>query len=385
MKSVLVCGAFAIWFLAAEMAHAQAPSSDSFEELARRAEASLDSQPAEAASLYQQALAIRPAWTEGWLYLGAALYQSDRYAEATDAFRKGVSLAPGNGTAWAFLGLCEAELDNPEQALADIRKGEELGLGSNRQFEVAVRIKATKILLRSSSFDEAFAQLQPLANGSENSPAVVETMGLCVLATPQAISELSEQRRAVVRLAGKAAWALVSQRPKEAEAAYQQLLAQYPNEPGVHYAYSLYRMETDVSAALAEFQKELQNNPKHWPARVLMASLQIRQGAPDLAIQSLKEALKVVPPKYRWLCHAELGRANLTAGYLEAAIGELGTAVRLAPSNARVRFFLSQAYRRAGRAEDARRETAEFQKLKAQQDPLGVPSFLPFANPAGKK
>ena len=42
--------------------------------------------------------------------------------------------------------------------------------------------------------------------------------------------------------------------------------------------------------------------------------------------------------------------------------------------------MLSQAFRRAGRTEDAQKETAEFQKLKVLQDPLGVPSLRSFAN-----
>ena len=47
-------------------------------------------------------------------------------------------------------------------------------------------------------------------------------------------------------------------------------------------------------------------------------------------------------------------------------------------SNPQVHFFLSQAYRRAGRKTDAQRETAEFEKLKVQQDPLGVGALAPF-------
>src|SRR5947209_3248432 len=102
-------------FLCALSAQESAPD---FQDLARRAEALLDSKPAEAATLYQQALTLKPDWAEGWLYLGATLYQQDRYAEATDAFRKGIALSPQQGTAWGFLGLSEAMLDNPEQALA---------------------------------------------------------------------------------------------------------------------------------------------------------------------------------------------------------------------------------------------------------------------------
>ena len=371
MKSLL-----ALSLLAA--AYAQSPSSDEFDDLSRRAAAVLDSQPAEAAGLYKKALALRPEWAEGWLYMGGALYALNRYAEASDAFRKGVELAPGIGTGWAFLGLNEAELGDQDQALADIRKGEELGLGTNQNFEIAARVKAAQILIRSSTFDEAMGQLQPLARHNVNNPAVIETMGLCALALPDTSDQLSPQRRAVVDMAGKAAWDSVTLHPEEAKAGYLKLIEQYPTEPGVHNAYGLYLMETDLTAALAEFRKEVQQTPKHWPAMMLIASMEIRQGEGEQALATLRDAMKIIPARYRWLCHAEMGRANMTADKLDAAIGELQTAVRLMASNANVHYFLSEAYRRDGKKADAEKERAEFEKLKVQQDPLGVPGLRPF-------
>jgi predicted Zn-dependent protease len=359
-------------------------SKDTFEDLQHRAAAALDRRPEEAAGLFKQALAIRPEWAEGWLYMGGALYQAGRYAEATDALRKGVELAPSIGTGWALLGLSESQLEDRDQALADVRKGEDLGLGNNPRFEAAVRVRAAVLLIQSSSFDEALAQLQPLSRFPDNPPPVEETMGICVLGIPAELTQLSPQRRAVVDLAGKAAWAFSSQHPDQAAAAYRQLIDQYPNEPGVHYAYGLYLMETDLTAALAELQKEVRNNPQHWPALLVLGSLQIRQGTPDQAIETLHAALKIVPAKYHWLCHTDLGRANLDANHLDAAIAELENAARQMPSSANVHFFLAQAYRQAGRKADAERERAEFEKMKAQQDPLGVPALHPFGY-AGKK
>lgn len=355
-------------------AQGQAPS---FDDLARRAEAALDSRPAEAAALYRQALALRPDWAEGWLYLGATLYQTGRYAEATHAFRKGITLAPAQGTAWAFLGMCEAELDNPEQALADISKGLELGLGDNWPFQVAVRIKAAQIHIQASAFDQALLHLQPLSLKNENAPAVVETMGLTALGLAAVPSQLPEARRAVVRSAGRAAWALANQHPAEAAAAYRELIEQYPNEPGVHYAHGLYLMESDMSGALAEFQKEVQVNPNHWPALIVMGGLQVRQGAAESAVQTLNRAMKLAPATQRWIIHGDLGRAKMTGDDLPGAVAEFETAVRLMPVNAQLRFLLSQAYRRAGRAADADKQKAEFEKLKALEDPLGVPGFRP--------
>ena len=366
---------------AAPWLRAQTPVKEQFEDLSRRAEAALDSRPEEAILLYKQALGIRPDWPEGWLYMGGALYQRGHYAEATDALRKGIGLAPIFANGWALLGLSESQLDDPEQALADIRKGEELGLGGNPQFETAVRARAAQLLIRTSAFDDALAQLQPLTKYPDDPPPVLEAMGLCALASPEDIARITPQRRAVVDLAGKAAWALASQHRDVAAAGYRQLLAQYPSEPGVHYAYGLYLMETDSKAALAEFQNEVHNNPKHWPSLVGIASIQIQQGAPGQALESLHAAMKAVPTNYRWLCHANLGRANLDANNLTAAISELEDAVRQMPSSASAHFFLAEAYRRAGREADAGREAAEFEKAKVQQDSLGVPVLHQFGIP----
>ena len=159
---------FCVLLLTAAAARPQSTPKQQFEDLAHRAEAALDKRPEEAAGLYRQALALRPAWGEGWMYLGAALYQLNRFAEATDALRKGLELAPGIGTGWALLGMSESQLEDQDQALADIRKGESLGLGANLPFEVAVRVRAVEMLVKSSSFDEGFSQLQPLAKHPEH-------------------------------------------------------------------------------------------------------------------------------------------------------------------------------------------------------------------------
>ena len=374
LSAAMLCLAF----LPPPAIRAQPPAKDNFDDLARRAQSALDTRPEEGARLYKQALALRPEWAEGWFYMGGALYQLGRYAESTDALRKGVELAPVVGTGWALLGLSESQLEDQDQALADIRKGENLGLGANLQFETAVRVRAAQVLIRSSAFDEALAQLQPLSKYPGNPPPVEEAMGLCVLALPEEMAQLSPQKRAVADLAGKAAWAFASQHPDAASSSYKQLLEQYPNEPGVHYAYGLYLMETDLNAALAEFQKEAQNNPGHWPALLVAASLQIRNGTPEQAMETLRAALRITPAKYHWICHANLGRANLDAGKVDAAIAELQNAARLMPSNPNVHFFLAEAYRQAGRKADAEKERAEFEKAKIQQDPLGVPALHPF-------
>jgi tetratricopeptide (TPR) repeat protein len=366
MKLLLTCA------LLARIAAAGAQA-DSFEDLAQRAQAAVDTDPARAASLFKQALDQKPAWPEGWFYLGGVLYRLDRYSEARDAFNKGIELSPRNGVAWGFLGLAEYELGNIDNARMAIDKGEKLGLGPNTGFEAAVRQRAAMILLRASLFDQAMSQLQPLSKSQENSPAVVEAVGLCSLAIASDPKTLTESRRKVVDLAGKAMWAAISQRPKDAKEGFDQLLATYPNEPGVHYAAGLFLMDSDQHSALGEFEKELRGNPDHWPTLLVAAFLETRQGTPDVALQMAERAFKFAPAGYFWLCDAEMGRALLAKDQPEKAVPLFEHAVKLQPDNAQTHFYLEQAYRRVGRKADALRERDEFTRLKALQDPQSLP------------
>ena len=171
-------------------------------------------------------------------------------------------------------------------------------------------------------------------------------------------------------------WAATSQRPKDADDGFRELLETYPKEPGVHYAFGLYLMDTDQHAALEEFEKELSSNPSHWPTLLVAAFLETRQGTPDVAMQFAERARKLAPASYFWLCDAEIGRALLAQDQPEKAVPLFEHAVKLQTDNAQTHFYLEQAYRRVGRKNDAQRERDEFVRLKAQQDPNSLPGIV---------
>jgi tetratricopeptide (TPR) repeat protein len=347
-----------------------------FDSLAQQAQAVIDTNPAQAAELYRKALALKPDWPEGWFYLGGAEYGQGHYQQAHEAFEKGLPLSPKNGTAWGFLGLCDYELGQYGKAIEEIAKGEELGLGNNAGFETAVRQRAALILIRGSFFDKAMAQLQPLTKHQVNDPAVVEAVGLCALARPDDPAKLVAAQRAVVDLAGQALWAATSQRPEEAKAGYEKLMATYPNEPGVHDAHGLYLMDFDQAAALAEFRKEIAMDPSHWPSLLVAAFLETREGNTDTSLRDAEEALKLAPKAFHWLCYAEIGRSLLAAGKPEKAAAAFEESVKREPGNAQTHFYLEQAYRLSGRRAEAEKEKAEFIRLKAAEDPLSLPGLM---------
>ena len=358
---------------------AQVTPGDDFDSLSRRAREAMDAaRLPDAVDAYSRALAIRPAWVEGAFNLGGALYELKRYPEAIKALERATTLAPKVGLGWALRGLSEAEAGRPQPALAHLVKAEALGLDTNLEMEITVRVRAAQLLLRASNYDGAFVQLTPLAKRAGDAPLLLETVGLCVLASNQDPGKLLDRQRTVAELAGTAVWAGLNNLPEASAAAYKQLFEQYGDEPGVHYAHGSFLSNTDIAAASAEFEKELAANPAHWPALLLLASLQSKQGQTEEAIKTLQRGMRVVPARLQAMCHLELGRAQFRSGNVDAALKELLIAGRSLPDSAEVHFQLAQVYRRTGRKVEAQKELDEFQRLKAKQGDLYVPAEKPF-------
>lgn len=339
-----------------------------FESLSRQAASALAANPAEAAKLYRQALDMRPGWAEGWFYLGASLYELQRYGESEQAFHEAAKLAPDNGTVWAFLGLSEYQAGEYQQAWADLRKGEDLGLGNDKPFISSIRNHAALICLRASNFGGAMEQLEPLARIGDDSTATIEDMGVSVLGAPYLPPQIPAEKKAIVELAGRAAWGLSRERPDEARPFLDQLRAKYPKEAGVHYLYGLYLVAQDPEAALNQFRQEIEIRPSYVPARLQAAQINLMAGRLQNALKLGTEALRLEPGNP--YCELITGRAYLRLGQTDKAEAAFEAAARLAPDNPQPHFYLAQIYHRAGKNAEAEREQAEYKRLKTVLQPI---------------
>ncbi len=360
-------------FARAVAASALPPQTADFDELSRRASAALQSDPRGAVELYTQALALRPSWAEGWFDLAAAFYENGQYGQSREAFGRAAVLAPQKGAVWAFLGLCEYELHDYPRALSDMAKGETLGLPDNPQFVSSVHNRAALICLRDRDFSAAVQQLQPLAKLGDASPATIDAFGVSVLGLPYVPPDIPAAKRPLIELAGRVEWQLSAEHEAQAGQLLQQLVAQYPAEPGVHYLNGIYLLGQDQAAARAEFDKELQISPSNAAARLQIAILEIRADHPDRAIVLARQALALEPDNA--LGHAVLARAYMDQREFVQALGELKRAASFAPQNAQIHFYLQQVYRQLGKTAEAEKETAEFKRLRSEKDSLGLSSF----------
>ena len=122
----------------AQAAAADLPWTVGFEEAARRAAAARDHDAAEAVRWYREAVRQRPAWDEGWWYIGALSYERGRDADAAKAFRRFVELKPDSGPAWALRGLSDFRLKDYDSALRHLTRGLSLGSVGNVEIRDAV-------------------------------------------------------------------------------------------------------------------------------------------------------------------------------------------------------------------------------------------------------
>src|SRR4051795_13048437 len=93
----------------------------SFQTLSHQAELARDNKRlAQAVTLYQQALKLKPDWDEGLWNVGSISYDLDRYVECAPAFRRLAAVKPDSVPAWTMAGLCEYKLRQYDAALESL-------------------------------------------------------------------------------------------------------------------------------------------------------------------------------------------------------------------------------------------------------------------------
>jgi tetratricopeptide (TPR) repeat protein len=322
----------------------------------------------EAIKLYREAVSLRPRWAEGWFNLGTLLYDKDAFADAAVALGRAAALSPNVGTTWALLGLCEFKLGRHADALEHIRRGRRLGVSADPQFRRVMLYHEGLLLVGKGDFERAQETLGQLSQEGVESDELFTALGLAVLRLR--FSELlagDAALREVVARAGHAEHLAAQKKFDEAQREYERLAADFPKGQNVHYARGRYLLVShDDEGAVAELLREIENNPRHLLAHLLVADTRLRQREFAAGLPYAEEAAKLSPrlPLARYL----LGSLLLGAGQTGRAVAELETAARLMPDEPKIFYALSNAYLRAGRKSEAARALAAFARLKERSE-----------------
>ena len=339
-----------------------ARSSAAFDKLVQEAHAAREATRLdEAITLYGKAVAQRPDWLEGHWYLGLSYYDLDRYELCRDSFRRITQRDPKNGGGWSFKGLCEFRLKNYDIALEDLIKGRSLGLPQQRDVVSVSRYHIAALLNRMEEYEESQRILHEFVLEGDDSPRIIELLGIAALRLPVLPGELPAGRREQIMMAGRAAYFAAARMSTAARPAFEELLRRYPETPNVHYAYGLFLINEHPDEALEQFREELKVSPRHPWAKLQMAFEYIKRAEWEEGQRWAQEAVTEAPNLF--VARKALGQILLETGDIENAIKELEAGVRIAPHSPTLRFTLARAYRRAGRSTDAEREQAEFTRL----------------------
>ena len=88
----------------------------------------------------------------------------------------------------------------------------------------------------------------------------------------------------------------------------------------------------------------------------------VKRGEAAKAKPYAEEALRLDPQHFA--VHLAMGQVWFETGDVPKAIASFERGAKLAPGSPQAHFLLARAYGRAGRAEDADRERAEFRRLE---------------------
>jgi tetratricopeptide (TPR) repeat protein len=342
-------------------------TTQNFKQLSEQAgKASEENRLDEAAILYRKALTVQPGWAEGWWALGTLHYDKNQYSQAARAFQKLIALRPANGSARAMLGLCQVELKQYSDALKNLSGAQQLGVIDDSQLRRVVLYQLGSMQLHSRRFGDAKSTFTQLVKDGIRSDEVITGMGIAALGMPPAnLPDKNTPGRDVVDRVGRAESLAAKKEFDEAKQIYTLLTTEYPSYPNLHFAFGrLYLEAHELDEAIAEFQKELQNDPKHLGALLEIAAVRYRVDSAD-GVKYAEQAVKLNPQLP--FGHYLLGLLYLDTDRTAEAIPELEIARKAFAKQPQIYFALGNAYAKSGKKEEAARMRAEFVRLNAQK------------------
>jgi len=119
----------------------------------------------------------------------------------------------------------------------------------------------------------------------------------------------------------------------------------------------------DLKTAASHFEILVENRPDWSDARYSLASIYARTGRPEEAAKNLLVVLQGEPDHYR--ANLLLGRMLFLNGTFVEALPYLEKAASVEPKSVEAHQFLSEAYAKLGQEENAAREHAEAERLRA--------------------
>lgn len=317
-----------------------------FDDLARKAAAAREAGQADAAiQLYQDALKIRPAWTEGWWDLGLLYSEVGRHAEAIPSFKKVVAATPKIGAAWAYLGLAEFETKDYESSLASLQRAQELGFADLPSVEKVASYHLSLLLNWNGRFEDAWDLLAAKFGEPPIADQTKTALALALLRVPLLPDQIDPSKDALIDTAGETAAFLVQGDFAHALPLFEQMLKDYPNTPFLHYAYgSALIFQSRFEQAEQQLRAETKVSPESALPYIRLAIIALKTQRVQDALPAAEHSVKLAPQSA--LAHQVLARVLTELGKGDQAAKELGLANSLKPEKPQADPRVARLYAR---------------------------------------
>ncbi len=312
---------------------------------------------------YEEILRIAPNLSAAYNNLGALYFRQNEYSKAATILQQGLKVNPSMTTASALLGISRYQMGE----YAEARQPLETALKANpRDKNAAVFLANDLTELR--DFDGAANTLRQVARREpENQQIQYMLAKVYMKLSEKALAKMKTINPNSALSHALSAEVMESMNNYEGAAAeLKKAVAISPHEPGMHYKLgdAYWNLEQWAPAA-QEFQAELSVDPRNCRAHWKLGNIVLQQnGSPEDAIADENKALKTCPVLTG--AHIDLGRALLKLRRGDAALHEFEIAEKTEPTDPRIHYLLSQAFRSAGREQEAKSEMQLFSKLGQQ-------------------
>jgi tetratricopeptide (TPR) repeat protein len=351
-----------------------APSSQrQVQEHTRKAQEYLrENRPDLAVSEFKAIVALEPNNVDARGNLGVLLFFQGAYTDAIPQLRAALKMQPALWKIQALLGMAEKRTGDVHAATGDLEKA--FPRVKEQKIRIDTGMELIDIYSKTGETDKAAATVSVLRELDPTNAEVIYT-------AYRLYSDLADESRLSLivvapnsaRTHQMMAHELARQgNTAEAIANYHEALKLEPNLPGLHF--ELAEMLNSSSTPDAPQQAELEYkaalalNPFDEKSECRLGDLAAAKGDTAGSHEHYERALKLDPNDPE--ANIGLAKALMAMNQPEKALPLLEKAVKLDPTSAVAHFRLSTIYRQIGRAEDAKREIAEYQKYKNMREKL---------------
>lgn len=322
---------------------------------------------ADAENEYRELIRLKPDYVEAHANLGIVLARQGKYDEAITSYETALRLSPQLLPVLLNLGIAHYRAGQFDKAVPVLERFLEM-----KPDYVQARQLYGLSLSALGKEEEAIKQLEPTLDSAPPDPAVLYALGVAYLhlgkagflATLQRLASFPAGLPTLHLLQG-----LAFLRDQEFEKALEELqTAEGLNSdlPRLDFSLGLAHLKLGHNKeAITSFEKAIARGGNDFSSLYYLAEALTDNGDLDSARQRLDMAIKLDPKSP--MAGGLLGKILFKQGKASEALKPLEIAVAGMPADTERRYLLARVYQQLGRKEDAAREFAEVQRLKAKE------------------